>query len=404
MLAISMIARLFYLVLACGLMSGMVWSGVSTPAFAADDDQTLGKKLGLSLYGYVEASYVQNFNNPASKVNMNRVFDVDSNSFRPHLAQLVLEKEGKTGGSLIDRVGFRIKLDAGEDTEFTGGTDATDEFDFQEVYAQYILPIGKGIDLRLGRMNSLIGYEVIESPYNPNFSRSWLFGFGQPFTTTGIRAAYALTDSVSFAVGAINAFNGVTSDFNNSKSVESALYLTPMDGLNITLYGFWGPEGAVGVNNADRVLGGGIVDVQATDALELVVEAYYANQANASGTGTANARWNGVAGYVIYDFTEQWGVRIRGEIWEDAAGTMSCFGFTGKPKAGACVGATGTTSAPRTPQTLWETTFTLQYMPVPSLMTRFEFRYDKSDKNTFQFGTRAANHQETLAAEVVYLF
>ncbi|MFQ5991497.1 MAG: outer membrane beta-barrel protein, partial [Nitrospiraceae bacterium] len=59
---------------------------------------------------------------------------------------------------------------------------------------------------------------------------------------------------------------------------------------------------------------------------------------------------------------------------------------------------------PPTAQTMWETTFTLQYKPVPPFIIRGEFRYDKSDANTFQFGTRAANNQQTLAAEVIYLF
>ena len=78
--------------------------------------------LGLSLYGYVDVSYTQNFKNPSNKVNQNRIFDVDSNSFRVQLAQIVLEKEAKTGGSLADTAGFRIKLNFGEDAEFTGGS------------------------------------------------------------------------------------------------------------------------------------------------------------------------------------------------------------------------------------------------------------------------------------------
>jgi hypothetical protein len=41
---------------------------------------------------------------------------------------------------------------------------------------------------------------------------------------------------------------------------------------------------------------------------------------------------------------------------------------------------------------------------VPSLITRMEFRYDKSDKNVFLYGTRPANNQETLSFEVIYLF
>ena len=56
--------------------------------------------LGLSLYGFVDLSYTQNFKNPSTQVNQNRIFDVDSNSFRVQLAQIVLEKEGKTGGAV----------------------------------------------------------------------------------------------------------------------------------------------------------------------------------------------------------------------------------------------------------------------------------------------------------------
>ncbi|MBS0156170.1 MAG: outer membrane beta-barrel protein [Nitrospira sp.] len=36
--------------------------------------------------------------------------------------------------------------------------------------------MGQGLDVKLGQFNSLIGYEVIESPLNANYSHSWLFG------------------------------------------------------------------------------------------------------------------------------------------------------------------------------------------------------------------------------------
>ena len=55
-------------------------------------------------------------------------------------------------------------------------------------------------------------------------------------------------------------------------------------------------------------------------------------------------------------------------------------------------------------QTLWETTFTLQYKPVPQLQTRMEFRYDKSDHNAFLRGSEAVNNQQTLAFSVAYLW
>ncbi len=336
-------------------------------------------KEDFNLYGYVDASYTHNFNNPNSGRNANRIFDVDANSFRPHMAQLVFEKEGKSDGTTVDRAGFRIKLNFGEDAKLTGGSGA-DDVDYQEAYAQYIAPIGNGLDIRIGRMNTLIGYEVIESPLNPNFSRSWLFGLGEPFTTTGLRASYEFNDTVALAVGVINAWNGATSDTNRSKSIEALLGLTPLDWLSVSLFGFWGPEGARGAKNTDLVQVGGIVTAQATDQTSFVLEGYYAHQDNAV-MAIRDAQWHGIAGYVIHDFNDQWGVRGRMEWFKDADGFL-----------------TGTD------QKLWEGTATLQYKLTPSLITRLEFRYDKSNHNTFQYGQRRANNQETLATEVIFLF
>lgn len=385
----------------CGYIFAFLMGSVVLGGSAwADDAQTIGKKLGLSLYGYVDASYTYNFNRPKNNINQLRIFDTDSNSFRPNLAQIVLEKEGKTGGTLRDRAGFRIKLNFGEDAEFTGGDG--DDVDFQEAYAQFIVPVGNGIDLRIGRMNTLIGYEVIESPYNPNFSRSWLFGLGQPFTTTGIRLGYDFNDYVGFSVGVINSFTGLTRDSNDSKSVEAAVFLNPHDRVGLTLYGFWGKERpAAAATSGERVLAGGILDLQVLDNLQFLLEGYYANQAKAGvPTPAGNARWNGIAGYLIYDLNERWGARIRGEIFEDgdgASGFNSCLPVSAS-LAGTCFG--GATPA----QTLWETTVTLQYKPVPDLITRLEFRYDKSNKPVFQDEGKADSDQETLALEAIYLF
>jgi hypothetical protein len=312
---------------------------------------------------------------------------------------LVLEKEASGDGSLEDRAGFRLKLNFGEDAKFTGGNTGADEFDFQEAYVQFIAPIGNGLTIQVGRMNTLIGYEVIESYVNPNFSRSFMFGMGEPFTVTGVRGSYDFNEYVSFSMSAINSFGGAQVDGNSSKSIEALLSLAPMDNVVVSFFGFWGPEGTRGVSNSDRVMFGGILDVQVTDSAEVVVEAYIGNQPNSAGPGTVNARWNGVAGYFIYDFTDQWGARVRAEVFEDAAGFFSCGGAAGAA-GNALVCFPGSTAA----QTLWEMTFTLQFKPVPSMITRLEFRHDKSDQKTFQDGVSASDNQQTLAVEAIFLF
>ena len=396
-----MMTRMVLFVFSMAVVGWLPLPLLSSMALAQDD--SLANKLNLSLYGYVETSYTQNFNNPSTGVNNNRSFDGDANSFRPNMAQLVLEKAASPGGALSDRAGFRLKLNFGEDAKFTGGTDA-DDFDFQEAYVQY-MPVDN-VTLQAGRMNTLIGYEVIESPLNPNFSRSFLFGIGEPFTVTGFRASVDFSDSASLAISAINSFTGLQQDDNNSKSIEALLSLTPMDNVGVSVFGFWGPEGnARGEETADRMQVGGILDVQATDQLELVFEGYYGNQAR---PGMANARWNGVAGYAIYDFNDQWGLHLRAEVFEDAAGAFSCFGSDASEDDGGNYGALGNAhlcpAGAATDQTLWETTWTLQYKPVPNLITRLEFRYDESDRPTFTDGDGVSDSQSTLAGEMIFLF
>jgi len=391
-------------------LCGVLFADLERGALAEETAETegsvlsLGTKLNLSLSGYVEASYTQNFNNPKDGVNQHRSFDGDANSFRPNMAQIVLERAAKTQGSWKERTGFRVKLNVGEDAKFTGGDGGDEEFDFQETYLQFVAPIGNGITLQAGRMNTLIGYEVIESPLNPNFSRSFLFGMGEPFTVTGVRASYDFTDQVSFAVSAINSFTGSQVDENNSKSVEALLAYTPMDNVSVSLFGFWGPEGERNTSDeTDRVLVGGILDVQVTDQAEVVLEGYYGNRAN--NTRGMNARWNGLAGYVMYDFTDSWGLRVRTEVFEDAAGAFACDGSGGAAgNALHCAEGWEVRYDDNGEQTLWETTWTLQYRPVQDFIARLEYRYDKSNKGSFWDGSVYGNNQSTLAVEAIYLF
>jgi len=373
----------------------------------AAEKRLVSERLGLRFYGYLEGSYTQNFNNPSNRINELRIFDVNSNQFRPNLAQFVLEREAKAGESGWDRLGFHVKFNAGRDSDFIGGVNLSTWADFQEFYVQYLAPVGGGLNIQAGQINSVVGYEVVESPYNANYSRSWLFGLGQPFTTRGVRASYVFTKQVSLSVGAIAYINSARADSNYNPLVEYALAVSPTDKVKLTFYGLAGPrDGPSGTPGGMLVLAGGYLSLHLSDRTSAVIESYYANQANSSTISPGrNARWDGVAAYLIQDITKEWGVRLRGEIFEDASGMVTCQGTTEyQPRANVCFGATSTASAPPVAQTLWEFTGTLQYKPFASLMTRLEYRYDKSNQNVFQVGGRATSYQPTISLDVIYLF
>jgi len=409
---------------------------------------SLWKSAGFKLSGTVLASYQQNFNNPSTNNTNLRSFDTAANSFMANLAQVVFEREANASGSGADRVGFRARLNFGTDarfsrarTNFQPGTD-NNELDVQELYAEYIAPIGNGLKIQAGKINTLIGYEVINAWENPNFSRSFMFGFSQAFTTTGIRFTYPFAKWGTATIGLINGWDNIE-DNNRGKTFEWKLDLTPHEKFGIAFFGSYGPEQSNGNASfavatvgacqdyttgcdprAKRTVVGSIITVKPTAKDTLIIEPYYGNETNASTvSGSQNARWNGVVGYFTHDFNDQqephaFSGRVRAEIWEDAGGVRACAGGSnfnggantcagsgsGQASNGAFFAVPANAQPLGTAQTLWETTWTLQYKPMPQLQTRVEYRYDHSNKNVFLQGTTATNNQSTLAFSVAYMW
>ncbi len=410
--------------------------------------ESLWKTAGFQISGAVEASYTQNFGNPNTNLNQLRIFDTQANSFVPQVAQVMLERPA-VAGSATDRIGFRARLNFGAQSRFSRArtnyqpTVGDDELDIHELYAEYILPIGNGLKIQAGKINTLIGLEVINSWENPNFSRSFTFGLAQAFTETGIRFTYPINDWATAAVGLINGWDNIE-DNNRGKTVTWNLALTPHEMFGISFYGSYGaeqsngnafgvalvgvcstvppPPGNTGCDpTAKRTVVGSLITIKPTAMDTLIIEPYYGNEGNAStDNASGNARWNAILAYYTHDFNDQtqpnaFSLRVRGELFEDAGGARTCAGghnFNGG--ANVCAGTpvfgtsySGLSNTPQglgTAQTLWEGTVTLQWKPAPSLITRAEFRYDKSDKLVFLNGDKAVNNQQTLGFSVNYLF
>lgn len=441
-------------------MCAMVSLLGSNVVFAADapaaDAPSIWKTLGFQFSGAAEASFTQNFNNPGTNLNQLRIFDTQANSFVPQVAQFMVERPA-TDASALDRVGFRARVNYGAQSRFSRartnyqpGTDNT-ELDVHELYGEYIAPIGNGLKIQFGKINTLIGLEVINSWENPNFSRSFTFGLAQAFTETGIRFTYPFTSWATLAVGLINGWDNIE-DNNRGKTVTWNLNLTPHEKFGIIFYGGYGPEqsnnnaifgqagtnacGSLGVTpgtagcdpSAKRLVVGSLITFKPTDRDTLIIEPYYGNEENASALRVAagqssNARWNALLAYYTHDFNDQtqpnaFSLRIRGEIFEDAGGARTCVGgnnvnggsnVCAGPAAAGGFGPAGSIFNFNTGigqiQTLWEGTATLQWKPAPSLITRTEFRYDKSNKDVFlRGGEGAVNNQQTVAFSVTYLF
>src|SRR5690606_2310055 len=72
--------------------------------------------------------------------------------------------------------GYRVDLWAGPDANrlFTQSIDASAEADFaiRQAYVNLRMPVRNGLDVKVGVFDTIIGYESVASPNNPNFTRS----------------------------------------------------------------------------------------------------------------------------------------------------------------------------------------------------------------------------------------
>src|SRR5512146_206950 len=155
-----------------------------------------------TLSGYVDTSAQWNFgtgNNFLPPYRFNSPSKADG--FNLDVVQVRLEKP-------LDEAewaaGYRVDLWAGPDantlgTQSTLSTGASD-FAIRQAYVALRMPVGNGIDWKMGVFDSIIGYESIESPSDPNYTRSYGHTI-EPQTHTGLLANYRFNDMFSASVG-----------------------------------------------------------------------------------------------------------------------------------------------------------------------------------------------------------
>ncbi len=108
------------------------------------------------------------------------------------------------------------------------------------------------MQLKAGKMATLLGVEVGEDVLNPNFGVGYQDIFLEPFTETGAELDAKLRPKWDAELRVSNGWDQVT-DVNTSKTVMARLGLTPDDKTLMAVTGYVGPEQAQ--NNTTNVSG-----------------------------------------------------------------------------------------------------------------------------------------------------
>ncbi len=340
-----------------------------------------GDLLGLNGFqfgGLVYGSYNYNFNSPDSGSNNMRIFDQNHNDFTMDLLQLEVSKETESG------VGFHAVLDYGETAgliQSDWGGDLAHNFEVQQAYMTYTFGIGNGIEMKFGKFATLLGGEVIESPYNPNVSRSFMFGYAIPFTHTGVLFSTALNDNISLTAGVVNGWDNVR-DNNNGKTFLGSLGLEFGD-LAWTFNGVFGAEdddsGSSKTGVFDTVL-----TYSPMENVDLLANFDYGTASEQ--VGGDDADWTGLSGIVtlggglLDESLADWSFALRGEWFSDPDGYRTGI-----------------------EQDLREVTGTFKWQMTENLQARLEFRHDWSNKDVFHDGGGYSDDQDSMIVEFAYL-
>jgi hypothetical protein len=423
---------------------------------------------GITLSGYVDTSYTYQFagageygpggtnpgTGPANTHAALRQFDTSNNTFNVNAVKIALEK------ALPDKnewaAGFRIDTIYGSDAKYladtalngTGGN--TSGLALEQALVKFRIPIGNGLDIYAGKFVTFLGYEVIESPANLNFSRGLLFTNLIPLTHTGVYADYKFNSIVEAKLGIVDGWNngtsssagngvgagsGVGAAFGTSDSSSFGKAITgqliinaPGGNANITqsfIYSPQGEPGVVGQDNGSVVVydiwgnwnptfvkdnalllgfnldfgydsasgqpGGGAGAAAGNNSIGLPIAA--GTDLNDSNT------WWGAALYAQYKFTKVFSLAGRLEYIHSDAALFPKFG--GSSQAGYSTNAAGTAIVETPSQDDYSATLTASFNMWDNLLTRVEYRLDDLSGSSTGTGHQIDNE---ISLNAVYSF
>jgi hypothetical protein len=414
---------------------------------------------GITLSGYVDVSYTENFGGRGTGFgagqSQGHAFDVNNNNFNVQAVKIALEK------ALPDKnewaAGFRIDTIYGADARELGDTGFGQEggsfafnnssgFALEQALVKFRIPVGNGLDIYAGKFVTFLGYEVIESPANLNFSRGLLFTNAIPLTNTGVYADYKFNDTVEAKFGIVDGWNNsvspgelgngqqtdaandypfggkaltgqvnVTAPGKNANICQSFIY-SPSGEPNsgavgfgddngpVVVYDIWGNWNPTFVKDSALTLGFNVdLGYNGASGVPAENDPGFNNGSGGNNTGVEDSNtWWGVALYASYKVNKVITLSARGEyLHEDGADF---------PKFDNGSGGTFFQNVDDFSETL-----TASFAIWDNLLTRVEYRYDHvvtgstTPANTTDFGAGNNNvasyqDQNEISLEAVYSF
>lgn len=396
MLGRLLVAALF--VLLSG--AGPAWAQTPTPEKKEEKPKTIWEETNL--FAYIENSATFNLTGAGrGGTNELRFYDYDE-GYTFNIAEFSIKKDPSEkypfGYGLVVTTGIdsqknhSLGIFRSEEDSFAFRN--TKKFDFQEMYLSATVPLGSGLTIKAGKWVTLLGYEVIESPNNLNFSRGYLFTFGIPLTHTGGLFSYTLTDWFTVQAGVVVGWDN-SEDNNGRPSYTGQFAFTPLKDFTANLNWIAGPE-QNDQNTHQRYALDFVFGYTGIKNLTLAADVLYGHEDKEASLVAADTRqntsasWWAWAAYAAYDWTENLRTALRLEYFDDPDGVRTAA------------------IAPGSKVELYDVTATVQYKIWKGLVSRVEYRHDNANRKVFKredHGTTPTSTSlDTISISLYYSF
>ena len=305
--------------------------------YSQNPDSTKTKNE-FAFSGYFDVYYTFNLNNPASRNNLGnsgvcRLFDKYSGAFQVGMLLTRFSYTTKKT-KMVAEVGFGPNIDYaryGSSYSHKWGTVIANStygaLMIKQAYIEYT-PIKK-LTFTIGQFGTPIGFEVLDTPLNINYSINNTCNSGTPFYHLGIKATYKFNDKIRLMSGLVNGADEIN-DNNRGKSYIGQLVVSPTSKLNIYFNTIQGNEG--NANNLGQ-------NVKAYfGVLDLIIQYQMNNKLLLCGwfvLGTAKGdvqgmvigpelkNWSGTILYAKYNFLDKLALGTRLEYFNNNSGARA---------------------------------------------------------------------------------
>tara|TARA_B100001123_G_scaffold450812_1_gene624019 strand:+ start:319 stop:1419 length:1101 start_codon:yes stop_codon:yes gene_type:complete len=189
----------------------------------------------VELSGYVASSYTMSSGRGAT-ANTFRGTEGNSDKFSLDVVSLSLssakgEGEWASGYNVTMWIGDAASDIGTSDNNVAPGAQSDNTLELMEANIDLTVPVGSGLNLTVGQIGTVVGYETYDYTANAFYNRSWAFA-AEPTHHTGIMAEYQLSEQVGVGAGIVNdSTNAVTNNTTDDSAVGYLLSATYGNGF-----------------------------------------------------------------------------------------------------------------------------------------------------------------------------